>query len=52
MDKLGEEAGAKEIFRRKLVMSRLKWPGRVERMELERLMKRADALILEGRRRR
>ena len=33
-------------------MSRLKWPGRVERMELERLMKRADALILEGRRRR
>ena len=32
--------------------SRLKWAGPVDRMEVERLLKRADALRLEGRRRR
>ena len=42
----------KESFRRKLVKSQLKWAGHVERMEGERLMKRADALRVEGRRRR
>ena len=32
--------------------SRLKWAGHVERMEGEQLPKRADALGVEGRRRR
>ena len=42
----------KENFRKKLVTSRLKWSGHVERMEGERLTKRADALGVDGRRRR
>ena len=37
---------------RTLVRSRLKWAGRVERIEGERLTKRADALSVEGRRSR
>ena len=36
---------------RKLARSRLKWAGHVERMEVEQLTKRADALGVEGRRR-
>ena len=36
----------------KLARSRLKWAGHVERMEGEWLTKRADALRVEGRRRR
>ena len=46
-----EEVGGRESVRRKLVRSRLKWAGHVERTEGERLMKRADVLRLEGRRR-
>ena len=42
----------KENLRRKLGRSRLKWAGKVERMEGERLTKRADALRVEGRMRR
>ena len=34
---------------RKLVRSRLKWAGHVERMEGVRLTKRADALRVESR---
>ena len=52
MEELREEVGVKEGFRRKLVRSWLKWAGRVERMEGEQLMKRVDALRVEGRRRR
>ena len=47
---LREEVGVKESFRKKLVKCQLKWAGHVERMEGERLMKRADALRVEGRR--
>ena len=43
-----EEVG--ERVTRKLVRSRLKWAGHVERMEGVRLTKRADALRAQGRR--
>ena len=33
MEELREEVGVKESLRRKLVRSRLKWAGHVERME-------------------
>ena len=52
MEELREEAGVRESFTRKLVRSRLRWAGHVERMEWVRLTKRADALGVEGRRRR
>ena len=45
-----EEAGVRESLTRKLVRSRLKWAGHVERMEGERLTKRPDALRVESRR--
>ena len=51
MEKLREEVGY-ESLTRKLVRSQLKRAGHVERMKGERLMKRADVLRLEGRRRR
>lgn len=38
----------KESFRSKLVNSRLKWAGHVERMKEEWLTKRADALTVDG----
>ena len=52
MEELREEVGVRESLMRKLVRSRLKWAGHVERMEGEWLMKRAHALRVEGRRRR
>ena len=52
MEELREEVGVRGSLRRKLVRSRLKWAGHVERMEGVRLTKRADALGVEGRRRR
>ena len=42
----------KEGLTRKLVRIRLKWAGRVDRMEGEQFIKRADALGGEGRRKR
>ena len=36
----------KTTFSYKLVRSRLKWAGHVERMEEERLMKRADVVVV------
>ena len=42
----------RESLTRKLVRSRLKWAGPVNRMGGERLTERADALRVEGRRRR
>ena len=47
-----EEVGVLEIPRKKLMKNRLKWAGRVDRMERERLTKRADALRVEDRRSR
>ena len=41
-----------ESLTRKLVRNQLKWAGHVERMEGEWLMKGADALRVDGRRRR
>ena len=52
IDDWREEDGMKESLRRKLARSRLKWAGHVERMEGERLMNTADALRMDGRRRR
>ena len=52
MEKLREEVGVKESRTRKLVRSQLRRSGHVERMEGVRLTKRADALGVEGRRRR
>ena len=52
MEELRVEVGVKESLTRKLVWSRLRWAGHVERMEGVRLTKRADALGVEGRRRR
>ena len=46
-----EEVGVTESHR-KLVMSRLMWAGHVVRMEGVRLTKRADALRVDGRKRR
>ena len=37
MDKLRVEVGVKESFKKKLVWSRLKWAGHVERMGDEKL---------------
>ena len=52
MEELSEEVGVKESLTRKLVRSWLKWARHVEIMEGVRLTKRADALRVEGRRRR
>ena len=52
MEELREEVGVRESLARKLVRSRLRWAGRVERMEGIRLTKRADALRVDGRSRR
>ena len=52
MEELREEVGMKESLTRKLVRSRLKWAGYMERMEGELLTKRADALRVERRSRR
>ena len=52
IEELMGEVGVKKSFKRKLVRSRLKWPGHVETMEGVRLTRRADALRVEGRRRR
>ena len=51
-EELREEVGVSESFRRKLVRTQLKWAGHVERMERERLTKRAGALRVQGKRRR
>ena len=48
LEEVREEAG--ESFRRKPGRSRLKWAGHVEQMEERWLLKRADALRAEGRR--
>ena len=42
MEELREEVGLKESFTKKLVMSRLRWAGHVERMEGVRLTKRVS----------
>ena len=47
-----KEVDVKESLTRKLVRIRLKWAGHIERMEEVRLTKKADALGVEGRRRR
>ena len=47
-----EEVGVRESLTRKLVRGRLKWVGPVDRMGGEQLTKRADALRVEGGRRR
>ena len=47
-----EEVSGKESHRKKVVRSRLKWAGHVGRMEGERLTKRAEAIRVEGTRRR
>ena len=52
MEEMREEVGMKESLTRNLVRSRLSWAGHVEQMEGERLTKRADALGVEGRKRR
>ena len=51
MEELREEVGVKESHRN-LARSQLKWTGHVERMEGERLTKRAHAPRLDIRRRR
>ena len=53
MQDAGSEGGSwcEREFQGKVVRSWLKWAGPVERMEGERLTKRADALRVEGRRR-
>ena len=51
-EKPREEVGVKDIFRRKLMRSRLKWAGHMERMEEEWLMKRVDVLRVEDKMRR
>ena len=51
-EELKEEVGVRENLTRKLARNRLKWAGHMGRMEGERLGKRADALRVEGRRRR
>ena len=52
MEELREEVGERERVTRKPMRSQLKWAGHVERMEGVRLTKRADAIRVEGRRRR
>ena len=52
MEELKEEVGVREGLTTKLVRSRLKWAGHVERMERVRLTNRAEANGMEGRRRR
>ena len=47
MDELRVEVGVQVIFKKKLARSRLKWAGNVERMEDEKLAKRADAQKVE-----
>ena len=50
MDELTVEIGVKESVKKKLVMSRLKWAGHMERMADEKLAKRSDAQKGEGKR--
>ena len=52
MEELREEVDVKESFRWKLMRRHLTGAGHVERVGGERLTKRADALRMEGRRRR
>ena len=51
MDELRVDVGVKEIFRKKLVSSRLKWARYVERMGDEKLARRADVQKVERKRR-
>ena len=46
------EVGVKGSFNKKLVSSRLKWAGHVDRMGDVKLAKRGDAQNVEGKRRR
>ena len=46
------EAGGKGSFKKKLLRSRLKWAGHMERMGDEKLTKRLDAEKVDGKRRR
>ena len=48
MDELRVEIGVKESFKTKLVRSRLKWAGHVERMGDGKLAKESDAKKGEG----
>ena len=48
MDKLRMDIGAKDSFKKKLVRSRLKWAGHVERKGDEKLAKGADAQKVKG----
>ena len=43
MDELKVEVGVTETFKKKLVRSRLKWAGHVERIRDEQLTKRAES---------
>ena len=52
MEELREDVGVRKSLTRKLVRSQLMWAGHMERVEGERLTKRADVLRVEGRRRR
>ena len=52
MDEQKVEDGVKESLKKKLVRSRLKWAGHVERMGDEKLAKRSDTQKVEGKRRR
>ena len=48
VNELRVEVGMKNSFKKKLVRSRLKWAGHVERMGDENLTKRADAQKVGG----
>ena len=52
LDELRVEVGVEESFKKKLVRSRLKWVGYVERMGDKKLAKRADAQKVGGKWRR
>ena len=51
MEELKEEVGVKDSFKRKLVGSRLKWAGHVERIE-GKINEESGCAQSEGRRRR
>ena len=48
MEELRVDVGVKESFKKKLVRSRLKWAGHVDRIEDEKLANRADAQEMVG----
>ena len=52
MDELRVEVGMKETYKKKMMRSRLKWAGHMERMGDAKLTKRADAQKVEGKWRR